>query len=114
MNQYEDHAKPSLDAFQAAQGHRLVAAKFTILSTGDAAYGDTGNMGSKLVDSTGTVYAAKPGSPTIGDSFDLTLNLPPGEKATRSVIFDVPESAKITAVQYEMNAAGFGLQLDQS
>ncbi|MFE0132780.1 hypothetical protein ACFWY6_14600 [Streptomyces sp. NPDC059037] len=70
-------------------------------------------MGSKLVDSTGTVYAAKPGSPTIGDSFDLTLNLPPGEKATRSVIFDVPESAKITAVQYEMNTAGLRLELDQ-
>ncbi|MFD5121338.1 hypothetical protein [Streptomyces sp. NPDC058385] len=50
LDQYEDHAKPSLDAFQAAPGRRLVAAKFTILSTGDAAYGDTGNMGAKLVD----------------------------------------------------------------
>ncbi|MET7931767.1 hypothetical protein ABZT43_49965 [Streptomyces sp. NPDC005349] len=113
LKQYEDHAKPSLDAFQAAPGHRLVAAKFTILSTGEAAYGDTGNMGAKLVDSTGTVYAAKPGSPTIGDSFDLTLNVPPGEKVTGWVIFDVPESAKITAVQYEMDAAGLGLNLDE-
>ncbi|MFC9461350.1 hypothetical protein [Streptomyces sp. NPDC056983] len=113
LNQYEDHAEPALDAVQAAPGRRLVAAKFTILSTGEAAYGDTGNMGAKLVDSTGAVYAAKPGSPTIGDSFGLTLNVLPGQKVTGWVIFDVPKSAKITAVQYEMDAAGLGLNLDE-
>lgn len=113
LRQYEDHAKPTLQIFQAGPGKRLVAAKFTIVSTGNATYGDTGNMGAKVIDSTGKVYAAKPGTPTVGESFDLVLNLQPGEKATGWVIFDVPQSAKITAVEYEMDAAGLGLNLDE-
>lgn len=113
LNQYEDHAKPALEAFHAEVGHRLVAANFTMVSTGDATYGDTGNMGAKVVDSTGKVYAAKPGYPTLGDDLGLVLNLEPGEKLTGWVIFDVPGSAKITAVEYEMNAAGLGLNLDE-
>jgi hypothetical protein len=113
LNQYEDHAKPALEPFAAGPGHRLVAAKFTIASTGDTAYVDTGNMGAKVVDSIGRVYAAKPGYPTLGDSFDLTMTVRPGEKSTGWVIFDVLESAKITAVEYEMDSAGLGLNLDE-
>ncbi|MFI0901440.1 DUF4352 domain-containing protein [Streptomyces sp. NPDC020983] len=113
LDQYEDHAQPKFQSFEAGPGKRLVAAKFTIVSTGDSTYGDTGNMGAKVVDSTGSVYAAKPGIPTVGDSLDLVLSLRPGEEVTGWVIFDVPQSAKITAVEYEMNAAGLGLDLDE-
>ena len=104
LTAYEDNAKPSLEIFGAPDGQRLVATEFTILSTGDAAYDDPGNLGPKVIDSTGKVYHGKPGIPTAGDSFDLTIILPPGEKATGWVIFNVPEDAKITAVTYQLDS----------
>ncbi|WP_405475259.1 hypothetical protein [Streptomyces sp. NBC_00009] len=104
LTKYEDNAKPSLEAFAAPDGQRLVAAKFTILSTGDATYDDPGNFGGKVIDSTGKVYTGKPGSPTAGESLDLTLILQPGDKATGWVIFNVPQDAKIAAVTYQMDS----------
>ncbi len=104
LTKYEDDAKPSLDIFAAPDGQRLVAAEFTILSTGDTTYNDPGNLGAKVIDSTGKVYAGKPGDPTAGESLALTLNLQPGAKATGWVIFNVPQDAKITAVTYQMDS----------
>ncbi|WP_262706395.1 MULTISPECIES: DUF4352 domain-containing protein [Streptomyces] len=104
LTKYEDNAKPSLDAFAAPDGQRLVAAEFTILSTGDATYDDPGNLGAKVVDSTGKVYAGKPGDPTVGESLDLTIILQPGDKTTGWVIFNVPQDVKITAVTYQMDS----------
>ncbi|MFD5387760.1 hypothetical protein ACFWMG_22985 [Streptomyces sp. NPDC127074] len=104
LTKYEDNAKPSLDAFAAPDGQRLVATEFTIVSTGDATYDDPGNLGAKVVDSTGKVYPGKPGIPTAGDSLDLTMILQPGDKTTGWVIFNVPQDAKITAVTYQMDS----------
>lgn len=101
---YNDHAEPALDIFAAPDGQRLVAAQFTILSTGKATYDDPGNMGAKAVDSKGNSYAAKPGDPTDGQSLALTMILAPGEKTTGWVLINVPEDAKIVAVTYQMDA----------
>lgn len=101
---YEDNAQPSLEIFGAPDGQRLVATEFTIVSTGDATYDDPGNLGAKVVDSTGKVYHGKPGIPTVGDSFDLTIILQPGDRTTGWVIFNVPQDAKITAVTYQLDS----------
>ncbi|MFH8738654.1 hypothetical protein [Streptomyces sp. NPDC017964] len=82
LTKYEDNAKPSRDIFAAPDGQRLVAAEFTILSTGDATYEDPGNLEAKVIAPTGKVYAGMPGDPTGGESLDLTLILQPGEKST--------------------------------
>ncbi|BBJ44151.1 hypothetical protein SSPO_068690 [Streptomyces antimycoticus] len=50
------------------------------------------------------MYPGKPGSPTAGESMDLTMILQPGDKATGWVIFNVPQDAKITAVAYQMDS----------
>lgn len=100
---YNDHAKPSLGAFDAPPGKRLVAAEFSILNTGQGTYDDPGNMGTRVVDSNGAVYTAVPGIPTDGDSLPLTIILTPGKKVTGWVILNVPEDAKIVAVTCTMD-----------
>lgn len=104
LNKYEDHAEPSVGFFKAPAGQRLVAAQFTIVSTGQALYDDIRELAPKVIDSTGEVHVAKPGSPTVGASFDLSAGLQPGEKTTGWVIFNVPEDAKITGVTYQMDS----------
>ncbi|WP_236719289.1 DUF4352 domain-containing protein [Wenjunlia vitaminophila] len=107
LDTYEDHAQPTLDVFAAATGKRLVAAQFTIASKGDTAYVDsTGVLGAKVVDDQGQAYRAKPGQVTSGSSFPLILSVQPGQKATGWVVFDVPQDAKITGVQYSMDPIG--------
>jgi hypothetical protein len=101
---YNDHAQPTLDIFAAPPGQRLVAAQFTILSTGQAGYDDPGTLGPKAVDSEGNSYAAKPGISTDGESFPININLPPGEKLTAWALINVPQDAKIVAVTYQMDA----------
>ncbi|WP_406109888.1 hypothetical protein OG698_44675 [Streptomyces sp. NBC_01003] len=97
LTKHEDNAEPSLDILATPDGQRLVAAEFTILST-DATYDDPGNLGAKVIDSTGKVYAGKSGDPTVGESLDLALTLQPGEKTTGWVISNVPQDSRITAV----------------
>ncbi|MGW6401462.1 hypothetical protein [Streptomyces sp. NPDC055134] len=104
LTKYEGNAKPSLDIFAAPDGQPLVAAEFTILSTGDATDDDPGNLGAKVIDSTGNVYAGRPGDPTVGESLDLTLILQPGEKTTGWVIFNVPQDSRITAVTCQIDS----------
>lgn len=111
LNKYEDHAQPAMGYSGARDGQRLVAAQFTIVGKGDTAYTDsTGYVGARVVDDQGQTHNSKPGSPTAGDSFPLILSVKPGEKATGWVIFDVPENARITGVQWVMDpiAEGFG------
>ncbi|MFD8509938.1 hypothetical protein ACFV27_02150 [Streptomyces antimycoticus] len=104
VRQVAHNAEPSLEALAAPDGQRLVAAEFTILSTGDATYDDPGDPGTKAVDSAGEVYPGKPGSPTAGESMDLAMILQPGGRATGWVILNVPQNAKITAVTYQMDS----------
>ncbi|AUH42469.1 hypothetical protein [Streptomyces sp. CMB-StM0423] len=103
LNAYEDDAEPAMPIFGAGPGQRLVAAEFTILSTGDTVYDDPGNIGAQVVDADGNAYAAKPGDPTAGTSLPINIYLPPGEEATGWMIFDVPEDAEITSVTYQMD-----------
>ncbi|MFD3479208.1 hypothetical protein [Streptomyces sp. NPDC058695] len=86
LTKYEDNAKPSRDIFAAPDGQRLVAAEFTIRSTGDATHDDPGNLGTKVIDSTGKVYAGMPGDPTGGESLDLTTTLQPARSRPAEVI----------------------------
>jgi hypothetical protein len=106
LKKYEDHAQAAVDYFKAPPGKRLVAAEFTIVGTGTGTYHDAGYNGAKVIDSTGQGYVGKPGTPTVGESLDLSIILEPGERITGWVMFEVPEDAKITAVTYQMDATG--------
>ncbi|GAA1697576.1 hypothetical protein [Streptomyces yatensis] len=101
-----DRAQAEVAYFEAPAGERLVAAEFSIVGTGTGTYHDAGYSGAKVIDSTGKKYIGKPGSPTVGESLDLSLVLQPGERAAGWIVFDVPEGAKITAVTYQMDATG--------
>ncbi|MFJ2201391.1 hypothetical protein [Streptomyces violaceusniger] len=106
LKRYVDRAQAEIAYFKAPPGERLVAAEFSIVGTGTGTYHDSGYNGAKVIDSTGKRYFGKPGSPTVGESLDLSLILQPGERAAGWVIFEVPEGAKITAVTYQMDATG--------
>ncbi|MBO3680326.1 hypothetical protein [Streptomyces sp. NEAU-YJ-81] len=106
LKRYVDRAQAEISYFKAPPGERLVAAEFSIVGTGTGTYHDAGYNGAKVIDSTGKKYFGKPGSPTVGESLDLSLILQPGERAAGWVIFEVPEGAKITAVTYQMDATG--------
>ncbi|MDW6058278.1 hypothetical protein SAZ11_09375 [Streptomyces sp. FXJ1.4098] len=59
-----------------------------------------------VVDTAGTAHNGKPGDPTVGESLSITMTLSPGERATGWVIFDVPKSAKIASVTWQMDRTG--------
>ncbi|MFI0731047.1 DUF4352 domain-containing protein [Streptomyces sp. NPDC021225] len=106
LNKFVDNAKSQGAYFEAADGNRLVAAEFTIVSTGKATYSDAPYTPPTVVDTAGTAHNGKPGDPTVGESLSITMTLSQGERATGWVIFEVPKSAKITSVTWQMDRTG--------
>ncbi|MEU0810668.1 DUF4352 domain-containing protein [Streptomyces sp. NPDC005970] len=106
LNKFVDNAKSQGAYFEAADGNRLVAAEFTIVNTGKATYSDAPYTPPTVVDTAGTAHNGKPGDPTVGESLSITMALSQGERATGWVIFEVPKSAKITSVTWQMDRTG--------
>lgn len=106
LNKFVDNAKSQGAYFEAADGNRLVAAEFTIVNTGKATYSDAPYTPPTVVDTAGTAHNGKPGDPTVGESLSITMTLSQGERATGWVIFEVPKSAKITSVTWQMDRTG--------
>ncbi|MER7792546.1 DUF4352 domain-containing protein [Streptomyces sp. NPDC097640] len=106
LNKFVDNAKSQGAYFEAADGNRLVAAEFTIVNTGKATYSDAPYTPPTVVDTAGTAHNGKPGDPTDGESLSITMALSQGERATGWVIFEVPKSAKIASVTWQMDRTG--------
>ncbi|MEU5025862.1 DUF4352 domain-containing protein [Streptomyces milbemycinicus] len=106
LNKFVDNAKAQGAYFEAADGNRLVAAEFTIVNTGKVTYSDAPYTPPTVVDTAGTAHNGKPGDPTDGESLSITMTLSQGERATGWVIFEVPKSAKIASVTWQMDRTG--------
>ncbi|MFD8379930.1 DUF4352 domain-containing protein [Streptomyces sp. NPDC059679] len=105
LNKFVDNAKPGLGAFEPKDGSRLVAAEFTIVNTGQVAYGELPYTPPTVIDAAGAEHHGKPGDSDAGKPMGdgMIMNISPGQRATGWVIFDVPKGVKVTTVTFLMN-----------
>jgi hypothetical protein len=96
----------STDGFSTpAAGSRYVAVQFQIQNTGTVAYDDSPINGAKVIDASGQQFDATiTSSVSAGPVFPATVKLPPGEKALGYIVFEVPTTSKVTAVQFSMDS----------
>jgi CheY-like chemotaxis protein len=106
LNKFVDDAKPTL--FEPEDGSRLVAAEFTIVNTGQIAYGDIPYTPPTVIDAAGGEHHGKPGDSEAGKPLGdgMIMNISPGQRATGWVIFDVPKGVKVTSVTFQMDRTG--------
>jgi hypothetical protein len=101
------------DYTSAPDGDRLYAVQFRLKDTGSAAYSDSPGNGAEVTDSSGQSYDSALGDTVSGCvSFPATENIAPGASGLGCIVFEVPEQAKITAVQFTLDS-GMGPQTGQ-
>ena len=106
-------AQPGDEFSGAPTGDRLYAVQFRLHDTGSAAYSDSPSNGAAVVDSAGQSYeAAMTDTVTECQAFPGSENIAPGASGLGCIVFEVPESAKITEVQFTLDS-GFGPQTGQ-
>lgn len=105
-------AQPSDEFNTAPAGDRLYAVQFRLRDSGSAAYSDSPSNGAAVVDSAGQSYQS--GFETVAgcQSFPGSENIASGASGLGCIVFEVPESAKITEVQFTLDS-GFGPQTGQ-
>jgi hypothetical protein len=101
------HAQPADQFSTPDPGKRFYAVQFRLANTGSAAYSDSPSNGAAVVDSAGQSYQATIGDVTGCESFPGTENIAAGDKGLGCVVFQVPDEAKITKVQFTLDS-GFG------
>ena len=93
------------DEFNTAPaGDRLYAVQFRLHDTGSAAYSDAPSNGAVVIDSAGQSYDSSLDSAADCQSFSATENIAPGSSGLGCIVFEVPEKAKITAVQFTLDS----------
>jgi hypothetical protein len=107
------HASPGDEFTSAPAGDRLYAVQFRLDDTGSAAYSDSPSNGAEVVDSSGQSYEASIADTASGcTSFPATENIATGASGLGCIVFEVPEAAKITGVQFTLDS-GMGPQTGQ-
>ena len=96
----------STDGFSTpAAGSRYVAVQFQIQNTGAVAYADSPSIGARVADVSGQQFESSlVSSVTAGPEFPAAVNLAPGEKALGYLVFEVPTTSNVTAVQFSMDS----------
>ena len=105
-------AQPSDEFSDAPAGDRLYAVQFRLRDTGSAAYSDSPSNGAAVVDSSGQSYDSALDNAAGCQSFPGSENIAPGASGLGCVVFEVPQSAKITEVQFTLDS-GMGPQTGQ-
>jgi hypothetical protein len=106
------HAEPASQFDDASSGDRLYAVQFRLDDTGTAAYSDSPSNGAVVVDSQGQSYQSGLNNAAECDSFPGTENIAPGSSGLGCIVFEVPQTAKITKVQFTLDS-GMGPQTGQ-
>jgi hypothetical protein len=101
------------DFTSAPAGDRLYAVQFRLADTGSAAYSDSPSNGATVTDSSGQSYQAAIADTVAGcTSFPAIENIAPGSSGLGCIVFEVPQAAKITQVQFTLDS-GMGPQTGQ-
>ena len=103
------HAQPADQFSTPDPGKRFYAVQFRLDDTGTAAYSDSPSNGAAVVDSAGQSYQSTVYDVAGCESFPGTENIAAGDKGLGCIVFQVPEGAKITKVQFTLDS-GFGPQ----
>jgi hypothetical protein len=86
------------------KGERFAAVRFVFKNVGETAYHDSPTFGAKLIDTTGKGYDPTVATVSAGAAFPRVLNLPHGRSKSGYIVFAVPKKARISCVQYALNA----------
>ena len=105
-------AQPGDEFSSAPAGDRLYAVQFRLRDTGSAAYSDSPSNGAAVVDSAGQSYQSELDNAAGCASFPGSVNIAHGASGLGCIVFEVPQSAKITEVQFTLDS-GFGSQTGQ-
>ena len=98
-------AKPADEFSAASSGHRLYAVQFHLRDTGSAAYSDSPSNGAQVTDSAGQSYEASITDTAAGCiSFPASETIASGSSGLGCIVFEVPEKAKITQVQFTLDS----------
>ncbi len=106
------HAQPASSFDDPDTGDRLVAVQFRLTDTGSAAYSDSPSNGAEVVDASGQSYQSAIENAANCPSFPGTENIAPGASGLGCVVFEVPQAAVITKVQFTLDS-GMGPQTGQ-
>lgn len=102
-----DPAPPTSSDFAAPAGKHVVGVQLQIVNHGHDVYQADPQMATKVTDSAGETFTASITDQTsAGQEIDSGLNLAPGDKSLGFVLFEVPDGAKISEVQYLANTVG--------
>jgi Domain of unknown function (DUF4352) len=105
-------AQPGDEISGAPSGDRLYAVQFRLRDTGSAAYSDAPSNGAAVVDSSGQSYQSALDNAASCQSFPGSENIASGASGLGCIVFEVPEAAKITKVQFTLDS-GMGPQTGQ-
>jgi hypothetical protein len=106
------HAQPASSFDGPDTGDRLVAVQFRLTDTGSAAYSDSPCNGAEVVDASGQSYESALNDAANCPSFPGTENIAPGASGLGCIVFEVPQAAVITKVQFTLDS-GMGPQTGQ-
>jgi hypothetical protein len=106
------HAQAATQFDTPQQGDRLYAVQFRLTDTGSVAYSDSPSNGAAVVDAAGQSYQSAFDNAAECDSFPGTENIAPGASGLGCIVFEVPQTAIITEVQFTLDS-GMGPQTGQ-
>jgi hypothetical protein len=106
------HAQPASSFDAPDTGDRLVAVQFRLTDTGSAAYSDSPSNGAEVVDASGQSYQSAIENAANCPSFPGIENIAPGASGLGCVVFEVPQAAVMTKVQFTLDS-GMGPQTGQ-
>jgi hypothetical protein len=94
------------------KGERFVAVRFVLKNIGATAYQDSPTFGAKVIDDSGHGYDPTVATVSAGRGFPRVVTLLHDQVGSGFIVFAVPRSARIVAVQYALNA-GYATELGQ-
>jgi hypothetical protein len=86
------------------KGERFTAVRFVFKNVGATPYNDSPTFGAKLIDASGNGYDPTVATVTAGPGFARVVNLARGQVRSGYIVFAVPRTARIAAVEYALNA----------
>jgi hypothetical protein len=87
-----------------SHGNRFYAVQFRLRDIGSAAYSDSPSNGAAVVDSKGQSYQSDFSAVSGCQSFPASENIAVGSSGLGCVVFQVPEQAKITEIQFTLDS----------
>jgi Domain of unknown function (DUF4352) len=103
------NAQPIDQYNEAPSGDRLYAIVLQLKNTGSVGYSDAPSNSALVYDSAGNSYQTQFDSVTECQSFQPVVNIAVGSSGVGCVVYEVPNDAKITEVQFILDS-GYGPQ----